>query len=290
VRLLSIFISIFFLFGCEKKPEVAFYYWQSSCKIDKDFKYPIYLKVLDIGVKKVIKTSCKQKFTPVVYIENEALKKRDDIYKLITKIVPKDVKELQIDCDWTLSTKKKYFKLLKSLHDRYHFLTVTIRLHQVKFFKKTGVPPADCGVLMFYNMSDFLDPKTKNYILDLKEAKKYLVNFDKYPLKLDLALPLYSQAVVIRYGKVIKLIEGVRKKDMDEKFFIHLKENRYKTTKTHYLKGSLVYEGDVVRVDEVDYEQLKKALDMLSFEYSKIIFFRYGVLKNWDIGRLEKLR
>jgi len=142
---------------------------------------------------------------------------------------------------------------------------------------------------MFYNMSDFLDIKTKNYILDLEEAKKYLVNFDKYPLKLDLALPLYSQATVIRYDKVVKLIEGVTKKDMDEKF-AHIKENRYRVLKTNYLKGSLVYEGDIVRVDEVDFKQLKKALDMLSFCPKKIIFFRYGVLKNLDKEELKELR
>jgi hypothetical protein len=275
VRLLSIFISIFFLFGCDEKPKIAFYHWKSKCEVREEFKYPLYVKVLDIGEKRVIKTSCKRSFTPVIYIDNEALKKRSDILKLITKTVPKDVKELQLDCDWTLFTKKRYFNLLKALKSRYHFLTTTIRLHQVKFFKKTGVPPVDRGVLMFYNMSDFLDIKTKNYILDLEEAKKYLINFDKYPLKLDLALPLYSQATVIRYAKVVKLIEGVRKKDMDEKF-VHIKENRYRVLKTNYLKGSLVYEGDIVRVDEVSLEKLKKALKMLSFHPKKIIYFRYG--------------
>jgi hypothetical protein len=75
---------------------------------------------------------------------------------------------------------------------------------------------------------------------------------------------------------------------MDEKF-VHIKENRYRVLKINYLKGSLVYEGDIIRVDEVSLEKLKKVLKIIPFHPKKIIYFRYGVLKNWDINRLGQL-
>ena len=82
-------------------------------------------------------------------------------------------------------------------------IEVTIRLHQIKYASKTGVPPADSGMLMYYNMSDFTSIDTKNYILDIDVAKRYHYNFDTYPLALDLALPLYTQATIIRFSKVV---------------------------------------------------------------------------------------
>jgi len=284
MRFVLIFF-IFFLFGCQDKKEIAFYHWKSRCEVSKNFSYPIYLKVLDIGIKRVIKTNCKRSFIPVVYIDNRALKQRDDIAKIILQNIPKAAKEVQFDCDWTPSTKEKYFHLLTKMQKHYKKITVTIRLHQLKYPKKTGIPPVDAGVLMFYNMSDFLDPKTKNYVLDLEEAKKYLKDFNPYPLKLDLALPLYSMATIIRYGKVISIIDDIKKDDL-KKEFKHLQENRYKVTKTHYFKGKLLYEGDILRVDEVSLQMLKKSLKLLPFQVKKIIYFRYSNLKNWDLKEL----
>ncbi len=284
--LLSLFL-LFFL-GCQDKKETAFYYWKSKCEIKKDFSYPLYVKVLDISSKKVIKTSCKKTCIPVVYIDNHTFKTRKDVKDIVFKTIPKSAKEVQFDCDWTKSTKKRYFEFLKQMKKRYKKVSVTVRLHQLKYQKQTGVPPVDSGVLMFYNMSDFLDPKIKNYILDLKVAKSYLRGFETYPLKLDLALPLYSMATVIRYGKVTGLIDDVKSKELDREFQ-HLHDNCYKVLKTHYFKGYLLYEGDILRVDEVSLKMLKKAKQMIPFEFEKVIFFRYSNLKDWDIKKLERL-
>ncbi len=281
-----LFLGLLFL-GCSDKKEIAFYAWKSKCEITKDFSYPVYVKVLDFG-DRVIKTTCSHSHVPVVYIDNQALKKTP--IKKITSTVFKNIKgaELQVDCDWTNATKEKYFKLLKLLKKRYKNISVTIRLHQLKYQKQTGIPPVTKGVLMFYNMSDFLNPKTKNYILDLDVAKSYLKGFKSYPLKLDLALPLYSQATIMRDDKVIGLIDDIRKKELD-KFFKKISKNHYQLTKTHYFKGRLFYEGDVIRVDEVSLKMLKKALNLIPFDYKKVIFFRYSNLKDWDIEKLKDL-
>ena len=263
-------------------PKMGFYFWTTKCKIPKDFPYKKYIKILDIGFDthlKIIKTNCayKGKFTPVIFIDNRVLNKIS--YKKIAKIIKrytKNYKKVQFDCDWTRVTKEKYFALLKLFSDKY--LTATIRLHQIKYFEQTGIPPVKKGILMFYNMSDFLDIKTENYILDLDVGKKYLTNFH-YPLPLDIALPIYTQATIIRYGKVVGLIEGIEKKEF-KNGFKKIKNTLYKVTKTHYFHERVVYKGDIIRFDSVSNKDLKKSINLLKDTLKKpinnIIFFRYN--------------
>ncbi|MEZ4901823.1 MAG: hypothetical protein R2822_08725 [Spirosomataceae bacterium] len=50
-------------------------------------------------------------------------------------------KEVQIDCDWTVATKAKYFRLLQQISALLPpsvILSATIRLHQIKFYRTTG--------------------------------------------------------------------------------------------------------------------------------------------------------
>ncbi len=265
-----------------KNPKIGFYFWTTKCKIPKNFSFKAYIKILDIGYDsklRIIKTKCnyKKDFTPVIYIDNKVLKRYS--YKKLLNIITKytkNYKKLQFDCDWTLQTKDKYFKLLQGFKDKY--LTTTIRLHQIKYFKKSGIPPVQRGILMFYNMSDFLDIHTKNYILDLNKAKPYFKDF-KYPLPLDIALPIYSQATIIRLGKVVGLIEGVTKDEL-KRDFIKIKNNFFKSTKNHYFHSRIIYKNDLIRLDMVYIKDLKKSIRFLKSKLKQpinnIIFFRYS--------------
>ena len=115
------------------------------------------------------------------------------------------IHELQIDCDWTLQTKAKYFELLNQLskqldanHSHFGYkvaLSATIRLHQIKFYRTTGVPPVARGMLMYYNMGDWKSPRTENSILDLNTASRYADYVSDYPLPLDVVLPLFRWAI-----------------------------------------------------------------------------------------------
>jgi len=142
---------------------------------------------------------------------------------------------------------------------------------------------------MYYNMSDLSDFETKNYILDNEIAKKYHYNFDKYPLKLKLALPLYSQAVQFRDKKVINLFEAVTKEDFDENFE-NLGANRYKVLNSHYFKGRYIYKNDILRFDKVDENELKIALnDFLNLSknhFDEIIFYTYKYKIRYNLQKL----
>ena len=144
---------------------------------------------------------------PTVFITNECMTVRQDslplrIVNRVLKIchthdVP-NVKEIQIDCDWTKRTQAEYFSFLettkKLLNDKGMALSVTIRLHQLSM----TVPPADRGVLMVYNTGDLTDPKCENPILDIRDVKPYLESMSSYRLPMAAAYPIFSWNVLRR--------------------------------------------------------------------------------------------
>ena len=296
-----VILLIIILYFQKKEIPYSFYYWQQTYHITTP-KTPKYIKVLDIAYdgravihKTLFKSYPKNEITPVIYLDNPVLKYKNayPLAKEVSQLLkefPLKYHEIQIDCDWTNRTQKAYFNFLKELKKlTQKKLSATIRLHQVKYFKRTLVPPVDRGVLMYYNMSNFKDLKTKNYILDLDVAQKYHYNFQNYPLKLDLALPLYAQAALIRFEEVIGAIEGVRVKDLN-KNFEHLNNNFYRVKKTHYFNGRLLYRDDILRLDAVTVKDLKYAIKNLKEvmkQPDEIIFYRWG---NRDFYKEEDLK
>lgn len=122
--------------------------------------------------------------------------------------------ELQIDCDWTAGTAAAFFQFLRRLRQQLPAgtrLSATIRLHQYKYPDRTGVPPVDRGMLMFYNTGNIDDPEERNSIFDLEEARGYLKGAPpRYPLPLDVALPIFSWSLVYRDGALWKIIPGLQ--------------------------------------------------------------------------------
>ena len=304
LTLIAIAFVIYLFSSVSTKVVYDFYHWKSTYDIKLNEKTaPSYIKVLDISFSSslvmrqtVFKTIPSQSFVPVVYMDNPLWSKMraktmvTKVLEVLKSMPVKEYNEIQVDCDWTDGTRERYFEFLKLLKQKSaKQVSVTIRLHQVKYYKRTGVPPVDHGVLMYYNMSNFKDVETKNYILDLALAKNYHYSFDTYPLPLNLALPLYSQATIIRFGKVVGLMEGVREKVLNENFK-KVKEHLYEVTKTHYFKERLLYEGDRVRVDEVSLLMLQEVVDELKGIMPKpkeVIFYRWG---NREHYKREKLK
>jgi hypothetical protein len=149
------------------------------------------------------------KIIPVIFITNETLQQlpltqtdslAGNIIKLLSTLVSNASLylsgEIQIDCDWTAGTKEKYFRLLIALKKndfiKNKILSVTIRLHQLKYISENGIPPADKGLLMCYNMGNLRHPETKNSIIEEGELKKYVNRLSLYPLQLDVALPVFG--------------------------------------------------------------------------------------------------
>lgn len=302
----AVFLIVSFIFIQNKKEEpinISFYHWENSYN-QKEIKQKIYIKVLDISysskievINTIFQTKPNDIFVPVVYITNDTMKNVD--YSIISNQIIRNLKatnlsfeELQIDCDWSSSTQSNYFKLLEDLKVKLNkTLSATIRLHQIKYYIKTGIPPVDYGVLMYYNMSDISDINTKNSILDNDIAKKYHYNFDSYKLKLKLALPLYSQAIQFRENKALDIFEGAEKKIFDENFKA-LDNNKYEVINSTYFKGRYVYKGDIFRFEDSEKEDIKTAFDdffkISKNRFNEVIFYTLKYENKYDLEKLIK--
>lgn len=310
IGLMSISVTVgFLLLKLLSTPmPYTFYYWKQKVAFLPD-KSVLYVKCQDVGYdgKLTILSSefdipSGTKIVPVIYIENRVfIETKPEI--LVENLLEKFEKqcqryrftydEIQFDCDWSASTRVAYFELLRNVKRKTgRKISATIRLHQISYARNMGVPPVDRGVLMYYNMSDFSDVNTQNYILDTEVAKTYLKHSSGYPLSLDIALPLYSQATIIRFGEVVGFIEGVHTAELDRQF-IPIGQNRYKIRKSGYFKGKMLYEGDIIRIDEVTEKALKQAIQDIKSSslhgISKIIFFRYENKEEYSQDTIERV-
>ncbi len=300
---LVVLFLVFLPGGCgrrenqERSGLVSFYDWKHNSEMDQgwidEFKpHKIYVKALDVVYRDGLETigtnfkhHVSKNIVPVVFLENRVFKNAgvEDICDLIKIEIPPDkYPHLQLDVDWSGSTREAYFRLLSELHADYRDLSVTIRLHQVKYQNITGTPPADHGVLMYYNMSDPLSNKTTNYILDLEVASRYHHNFDKYPLPLDLALPIYSQARVYRHGRLVDLFRPPSQPPTPP-FSHEPPGGGHLITEDHYFGGHYLYRGDLVRLDIITKEQLQQAVKQLKpvIQPREIIFFEASNARNF---------
>jgi len=295
----------------KRESEISFYHWKSSINLKQsEMDYldslkvkKLYVRFFDVhwdrASKEVIPISVLQwnhfdpghqlEIVPVVFISNISLEKKDydkginilakNIAKKLEQMLSELdsvrflVNEIQLDCDWSMSTQSKYFRLIelikKEMKDIKTF-SATIRLHQVRYFTTTGVPPVDKGVLMFYNMGELTKYSEKNSILNINTAKKYLENFELYPLKLDLALPLFSWGVQFRENKIIQIINDLSASDLGNKEkFKNLGNGRFEVLKSDYLKGIYLYKNDVIKLEAVEVDDLKTSIKMVDQVFKK---------------------
>ncbi|MDD5393173.1 MAG: hypothetical protein PHE17_09160 [Thiothrix sp.] len=274
--------------GSGVTPKISYYHWANTytddpARLHTYAPVQLYLKLLDIGYRDQnlsinptdIRTPPSVPVTPVVFLDNDALKDAalDTVYaQILTHIPPQKYQRLQVDCDWTEQTRDTYFAFLTRLKTDYPYLSVTLRLHQVKYAARTGVPPVERAALMYYNMSDIRDPETQNYILDTEVGQRYLQNFEEYPLPLDLALPLYQQTRVIRQGKLVHLANSA---EINAAKTERLEDNHYKVTQGHYWQEYYLYPDDELRVDTVDLKALQQAAQQLTavMHPDEVIFY-----------------
>ena len=163
------------------------------------------------------------------------------------------VREWQIDCDWSVGTKEAYFRLLRKLKESNAQvrLSATIRLHQLKYAKQTGVPPVDRGMLMLYNMSDVAKPQTRNSILDIAVTRQYITAKTTYALPLDMALPAFAWGVVLQGAKVVGLQNNWTAKYCEKCSFLQKnKTGKYICTRDTVIGERYWRRGDAVRLEE----------------------------------------
>lgn len=218
--------------------------------------------------------------------------------RMAKRYTSSEIKEIQLDCDWTPSSRNQYFYFVSEVKRLAQGVTIstTIRLHQFKYAKKTGVPPADRGMLMYYNMSRLQDTATRNYILDNDEGEKYLTDAKKYPLPLDFALPIHSQATVFakyeyeqpmryRFSGLLTADQFSLLKELGD-HLLPVEGSKYIVKQAHDFSQEEKYlwlrPGNLIRYDEVSHEALMRAAKHIAphanTESYRVVFFHLDSL------------
>lgn len=293
------FLILLLLSGCQpeiRQHPIQFYYWKTNVNFGETEQIyfnrlgseKLYIRLFDVIkkdgkvtptaiVKKFDSKKLKAEYIPVIYFVNEVMtgisdeqvkKLAGDVFGLIQHLAEdnnfSDFNEIQIDCDWTAGTKDAYFLFLKELKNiSRKQISSTLRLHQVKYSKKTGVPPADKVYLMCYATSSPIEEIDKNSILDLNLLKDYLKNIKNYRLKMDIALPIYSWAIVTNHLGKKMLINGVTNEDLEKPEFKKLKNGYFETTEDVFLKGIYLNAGFEIKPETISPGLLHEARKFL---------------------------
>lgn len=291
---------------CQQKKEVqpAFYHWQTQFNLsdfeksyldslgvkklyvkffdvnwDANKKMPVPLALLESGKWEDWKNG-KLEMVPCVFITNRTFQNISEdkmewfcerVKEKLVELKPDNLifREIQFDCDWTASTRDRFFQFLtifKKKMDASQLKTcATIRLHQFRDFESTGIPPVDRGMLMFYNTGDVENWDEENSILNLEVAEQYLVSGNQYAVPLDIALPIFAWGVLFRDGVMIRLINNLIASDLqDTTRFRKIASNRFEIIKNTYLNGYYLYEKDRIRTESIDTALLTKTTDLLT--------------------------
>ncbi len=251
------------------------YIWESNRKstslVEENFLksntiQKLYIKFFEIekSVLMGIHPTAKSKFTvpmslsqmeviPVVYIRNEVFKQvnkkeLDEFAENMIFLIKKrhheyfersgyPLQEMQMDCDWTISTQENYFYFLRKLKAKTKLkISATLRLYPYKFLR--------------------------NSILDVTELEKYLKGAENYPIPLDLALPTYSNALLYQNDHFVGLHAL---NNMDLKRNLKVKKGNLHIVKKDTLVDEIfLREGDQVKLEIVDKELVKKALKIIN--------------------------
>lgn len=284
--------------------ERAFYYWKGTSLSETEAKElnglkvrKLYVKLFEVDYNEVKGNYPFEKnrisnydlekldsvtIVPTIYIKNGIFQYNDEksldqladnIVFLIEKYSKEeygdsgkifDYNEIQIDCDWTKSTKDKYFHLLKKIKElSKKELSCTLRLYPYKYPDIMGVPPVDKVSLMCYNLIKPLTSKEKNSILDIEELKKYLNEKKSYPVHIDVALPVFHWTQLYQNNRFVQLLdlstEEIRSfaKPTQPLWYQIEKDTSFNYGET-YLKV-----GDQVKCEEITTSDINEAIKLI---------------------------
>ncbi|EJL59206.1 hypothetical protein [Flavobacterium sp. CF136] len=175
-----------------------------------------------------------------------------------------DFKEILLDCDWSEKSKENYFYLLQKIKKEIPTsnLTATIRLWQYKYAEKSGIPPVDKGLLMCYNVSKPEDFQTKNSIGTSDELAQYITH-NQYKLKLDIALPLYSWAVVFRGNKFKGILSDYEQLMNDTIKLKKSASDKYILRDDILIGQTYLRNGDEIRIEKISDDELDKMISII---------------------------
>jgi hypothetical protein len=215
----------------------------------------------------------KVELVPCIYITNTTFLKVSDAeveklaHNLLRKLrmeCPPTIHGVMLDCDWSAKTRAKFFRLTQVMNDSLDVpLTATIRLHQYAQPFQTGVPPADRGMLMPYNVGQITAPGDGISIFDLSVAEPYFTSTKPYPLPLDIGLPAFSWGVQFRNGKFMGILQDDQVRTaMNFSMLSGETDGTMQVTQENNTVLPELHLGDVVRMERMTPEVIAQVAEL----------------------------
>lgn len=317
----------------EKHVQRAFYYWENDAELTpeedvilKNTKTnKLYVKFFEVEANPVLGAAPISKvaldlngeekyslieIVPTVFIRNEVFKTltdgdleelADNIVHLIRKKFKEhfgaspELQEIQIDCDWTISTKDKYHAFLKILKSKIDWqLSATLRLYPYKFPDKMGVLPVDRAMLMCYNLLPPLETKNGNSILEIGELEKYLDGAEYYPVPLDVALPVFTNSLVYKNNQFAGIVH-LTKKQLKGKI-VPIDKFWYLVTADTLIDNVRLEKGDKIKLERVTMQQLDQAIESITSYVTlpdqftlSLFYLNNKQLEDYDLQEINRL-
>jgi hypothetical protein len=278
-------------------PQRAFYYWKTIwsaspelvSNLSRNHIGRLYMRFFDVEwdesqraprpvspLRFNSKTPEGVELVPVVYLVNAVFLKMDykEVEPLADHVWEKvrvmaeeqglDFQQLQLDCDWSDNSRRNYFHfvelLARKLKGGHKTVSATIRLHQIKYAGRTGIPPVSRGMLMFYNFGRIQADTPNSSIFNPQDAGRYASYIARYPLKLDVVLPAFSWSVHSRDGQVLGLIENVPEDDIAAfDGFQKVAANKYSASRSFFFRGRYFMRGDLLLMETTTPDMTKQA-------------------------------
>jgi hypothetical protein len=251
----------------------------------------------------LVRTMSRLEIVPVIYIRNKVLRKMPEagLDSLASNILyltgryydrqfknrQADFSEIQLDCDWTEDTRENYFHLIRQIkQNSKKSVSCTLRLYPYKYRNRMGVPPADKAVLMCYNLVNPFADEDKNSILSLEELEGYLKKSGKYPVPLDVAMPVFSWMLVWQNNHFAGAVSHPPLGTED--FLKPDKPLWYIVTKDREFDNMYLRVGDKVKIEDVTPETLQQSLRLIR-KYVSSDACGTVILFHLDSDNLKKL-
>ncbi len=185
--------------------------------------------------------------------------------------------ELQFDCDWTVSTRDKYFRFLEVVRNKSGVvISSTLRLSQIRDRLLMGVPPVDRLMLMVYNLEPVQESDVENSILNTSLMASYLKKLKPYPVPVDLALPMFQWGAVFTESR----FKGIIREPKPELWGFAIPEGRsgwYQVQEDTAIGRLFIRKGDRIRLEIPQLNQIKEAVrlarPLLSKDTLNVAFF-----------------
>lgn len=335
-RSLAVLLALAGLFlSCSRaKPPsgISFYHWKQVLELDRascEFLAQarvrrLFVRFFDVDLDAAIGTPVPVSeleyrgglpagvsVIPVVFLAERVFRSAVDPSRLagqvagkIERIVSRSgfapAREIQLDCDWTESSRGRFFAFLEAMKKNVPpavLLSATLRLHQVKFREREGVPPVDCATLMLYNMGDVESPAPRNSIIDAGVFRSYADALSDYPLPFNLALPIYRWGLVYRLDRLARIVNDLDQEDVAAAggAFKALGKGRFLCRRGVHLGGAAFYPGDLLRLEAAEYPSVRECLRLarkhLNGKKAGLVFYHLDSrsLERFGPGRVLEL-